>query len=130
MGEVLRRSFNAQLADRNTKDYDILVGREEEDHLYKLQVKTVRSAPWYVRASDFTGKMLDRITIYVLIGNERAAKPVRFFVTFNRDLANSPHHPPGWIGTGFIPLKAVEPFEEQWNKLNMIGHSPATKVVG
>jgi hypothetical protein len=27
MGELLRRGYDAQLADRNTKDYDILVGR-------------------------------------------------------------------------------------------------------
>src|SRR6478672_9971724 len=53
MGELLRRGYDAQLADRNTKDYDILVGQPGDPTLRKVQVKTVRSAPWYVRLTDF-----------------------------------------------------------------------------
>src|SRR5215470_8708090 len=33
MGELLKRGFDAQLADRNTKDYDLLVGLPEEPKL-------------------------------------------------------------------------------------------------
>ena len=47
MGEMLRRGFDAQLADRNPRRYDLLVGRAEEPTLRKVQVKTVRSQPWY-----------------------------------------------------------------------------------
>jgi len=32
MGELLRRGFDPQLADRNTKDYDVLVGRPGPAH--------------------------------------------------------------------------------------------------
>ena len=64
MGELLRRGFDAQLADRNTKAYDILVGRPESPELRKVQVRTVRSEPWYVKQSSFEGELLDQVTIY------------------------------------------------------------------
>ena len=51
MGELLRRGFDAQLADRNTKGHDMLVGSPEDPSLRKVQVKTVRAQPWYVRAT-------------------------------------------------------------------------------
>jgi hypothetical protein len=62
MGELLRRGFDAQLADRNTKGYDLLAGGSKADKLEKIQVKTVRSAPWYVRASQL---QQPGFTIYV-----------------------------------------------------------------
>lgn len=74
MGELLRRGFDAQLADRNTKAYDILVGRTESAELRKVQVKTVRGQPRYVKHSSFEGDLLDQVTIYVLIG-KRTAMP-------------------------------------------------------
>ena len=80
MGELLSRGFDAQLADRNTKSYDLLVGRPEEPTLRKVQVKTVRVQPWYVNTEDFEGDLLDRVTIYVLVGPEHGKKPVRFFI--------------------------------------------------
>jgi hypothetical protein len=55
MGELLRRGFDAQLAERNTKGYDLLVGRAEDLALRKAQVKTVRSQPWFVKLASFTG---------------------------------------------------------------------------
>jgi hypothetical protein len=55
------------------------------------QVKSVRSPPWYVKTASFKGKMLGEITIYVWIGREDARKPVRYFITKNRDcLRKSP----------------------------------------
>ena len=45
MGELLRRGFDAQLADRNTAGYDLLVGRRSDPALAKVQVKTVRAQP-------------------------------------------------------------------------------------
>lgn len=76
MGELLRRGFDAQLADRNTQGYDLLVGRSKEPTLRKVQVKTVRAQPWYVSTADFDGELLDRVTM----------KPVRFFIAKNWDL--------------------------------------------
>src|SRR5277367_5378903 len=44
MGELLRRGFDAQLADRNTRGYDLLVSRSSKP-MQRVQVKTVRSQP-------------------------------------------------------------------------------------
>src|SRR5438552_150487 len=100
MGELLRRGFDALLAARNTKGYDLVAGSADPDsRLEKIQVKTVRSPPWYVKASQ-----LERpgITIYVLLGSLKATEPVRFFVTRNENLAPRIHHPPGWEENGFM----------------------------
>src|SRR6266851_4505842 len=91
MGELLRRGFDAQLADRNTKGYDLLVGMAEDPSLRKVQVKTVRAQPWYVNVSDFTGERRDQVTVYVLLGAQNGAKSVRYFVAKNRELAKHVH---------------------------------------
>jgi hypothetical protein len=122
MGELLRRGFDAQLADRNTASYDLLVGRQEEASLHKVQIKTVRSPPWYVKVADFEGDMAG-VTIYVLLGDERASKAVRYFITFNRELAEHIHRPPGWPTNAFMPLKAVERYENCWDLLNVLNLS-------
>lgn len=70
IGELLRRGFDAQLADRNTQEYDVLVGQSTDKALRKVQVKSVRAAPWYVRISQFEKPNLDMVTIYVLLGSQ------------------------------------------------------------
>jgi hypothetical protein len=117
MGELLRKGFDAQLADRNTKSYDLLVGRPTEPSLRKVQVKTVRSQPWYVNLDDFEGDFLNRATVYVLIDKEGETRPVRFFIAKNRDVARYVHQPSGWKKRGFMPIKALETYEDQWNLL-------------
>jgi hypothetical protein len=124
MGELLRQGFDAQLADRNTKGYDLLVGREDEPELRKIQVKTVRSQPWYINVRDFTGDFLDRVTIYVLLGPPRGRKPVRFFIARNRDLVSHIHRPAGWKEHGFMNIKALEKYEDQWQLLRETNSSP------
>lgn len=119
MGELLRRGFDAQLADRNTKGYDILVGSAEESSLRKIQVKTVRAQLWYVKTADFKGDRLDQVTVYVLIGPEDGKKPVRFFIAKNRELAERIHRPSGWKEHGFMPIKALVPYEDQWDALRI-----------
>src|SRR2546425_105397 len=105
MGELLRRGYDAQLADRNTKGYDLLVGRSEEATLRKVQVKTVRAQPWYVSITDFKNEEgLDRTTIYVLLGDQDGKKPVRFFIAKNRGLKDGIHRPSGWTKYGFMSL--------------------------
>src|SRR5215208_886756 len=79
MGELLRRGYDAQLADRNTAGYDLLVGRPTDKALAKVQVKTVRTQPWYVKQSMFEADGLAQITIYVLLGKETAREAVRYF---------------------------------------------------
>jgi len=117
MGELLRRGFDAQLADRNTKGYDVLPGSAEKAHLRKVQVKTVRAQPWYVKTADFRGERLDQATVYVLLGAEDCKKPVRFFIAKNRDLAERVHRPSGWKENGFMPIKAVQQYENRWDLL-------------
>jgi hypothetical protein len=117
MGELLRRGFDAQLADRNTKTYDLLVGHPEEATLRKVQVKTVRVQPWYVNTGDFEGELLDRVTIYVLVGPEHGRKPVRYFIAKNCDLAGSIHRPAGWKKHGFMNIKTLQGHEDRWDAL-------------
>jgi hypothetical protein len=117
MGELLRRGYDAQLADRNTKGYDMLVGRDNESSLRKVQVKSVRSHPWYVKLASFEGKARNQVTVYVLVGSQDCKKPVRYFIARNRDLAKYVHRQSGWTKNGFMPMKAVEPYENQWENL-------------
>jgi len=119
MGELLRRGFDAQLADRNTKGYDLLVGRAGDGRdMRRVQVKSVRAPPWYVRRTDFTD-LPDQVTVYVIIGKEDAKKPVRYFITRNGDVAERVTRPPKWTGNvGFINLRAVEEFVDRWDILD------------
>jgi hypothetical protein len=91
MGELLRRGFDAQLADRNTKGYDLLVGHANDKALRKVQIKSVRTPPWYVKNEDFDVTAVVGVTIYVLIGPTEGNKPVRFFITRNLDLVKDVH---------------------------------------
>ncbi len=117
MGELLRRGLDAQIADRNTKGYDLLVGRAEDPTLRKVQVKTVRAPPWYVNTTHFQGDLLDQVTVYVLLGKEDGNGPVRYFIAKNIDVAAHVHLPKGWSDNGFISLKAVSDHEFNWDAL-------------
>ena len=97
MGELLRRGFDAQLADRNTKGYDLVAGPHGAD-LKRVQVKTVRTQPWFISRSSFEGDLLNQIAVYVLLGDEKSDKPVRFFIVKNRELAQHAHYPDGFSG--------------------------------
>lgn len=119
MGELLRRGFDAQLADRNTKGYDILFGLPADKVLKKLQVKTVRAAPWYVNVSSYTGAIDDQLTIFVLLGNEKADQHVRYFVTKNAEVAKGVHLPQNWKRNGFMPLNAIKEHEDRWELLTV-----------
>jgi hypothetical protein len=47
------QAWDAQLADRNTKGYDLLVGLPSDKSMRKVQVRTVRLPPWYVSKTQF-----------------------------------------------------------------------------
>ncbi len=96
MGELLRRGFDAQLADRNTKGYDLLVGMAEDPSLRKVQVKTVRVQPWYVSVADFTAERRGQVMVYVLSGAQDGARSVRYFIAKNREPVDQVHTPSGW----------------------------------
>jgi hypothetical protein len=118
MGELLRRGFDAQLADRNTKGYDLLVGRPEGKNMRKIQVKTKRTPPWYVKQASFKGTNLNQVTVYVLIGPENGEKPVRYFIAKNHAVAQYVHRPSKkWRKNAFMPMKAVEKYEGRWDAL-------------
>jgi hypothetical protein len=120
MGELLRRGFDAQLADRNTAGYDLLVGRQAAHTLTKVQVKTVRAQPWDVKQSSFVGAMGEQVTIYVMIGDEMAKSAVRYFVARNADLAGAFSVPAKWPTNAFMPLRALEPHENRWDILHAL----------
>ena len=114
MGELLRRGFDAQLADRNTKDYDILVGLPTDKVLKKLQVKTVRSAPWYINKASYSDELANQLTIFVLLGGEKAQKQVRYFITRNCDVSSHVHQPANWVTSGFMSLNVLKEYEDRW----------------
>jgi hypothetical protein len=120
MGELLRRGYDAQLADRNTQGYDLLVGRGADQYLRKVQVKTVRQQPWFIRVSDFAERP-NQPTVYVLIGPENISTPARFFIAINSELADRFHHPKEWKASekdsGFMKLEALKPYEGNWAAL-------------
>jgi hypothetical protein len=112
MGELLRRGYDAQLADRNTKGYDLLVGKANTtDDMRKVQVKSVRSPPWYVNPRYFEGPDAKQVTVYVLVGLETARHPVRYFIAKNRDVAKYLHTPPNWKDTAFLRMPALADYE-------------------
>src|ERR1700739_4880267 len=119
MGELLRRGYDAQLADRNTKGYDILVARKDKAPFHRIQVKAVRSQPWYVKQASFKDDaFLDQVTVYVLLGKEDAKAKIRYFVVPNRLVAEHVHVPnTSWHNSAFMPLKAIEQYDGRWDLL-------------
>ena len=118
MGELLRREYDAQLADRNTAGYDLLVGRAKDPTLTKVQIKTVRTAPWYVKQAAFKDPaMLEQITIYVLLGKLGTVVPVRYFIARNFDLAGQEQISPNWKDNAFMPYRTLVPYEDRWDML-------------
>jgi hypothetical protein len=114
LGELLRRGYDVQLADRNTKGYDVLIGNATDKTLRKVQVKTVRSGAWYINTSQFKGDSLDLVTIYVLLGPESSKNPVRYFIVKNRDVESFVERQPGWTVTAFMSLKNIAQHENRW----------------
>ena len=113
MGELLRRGLHAQLADRNTKGYDILVAKTEQGSLRNIQVKSSRSKSWFVRQANFRKKAPDQTSVYVLVGSVNCKTPVRFFVAKNRGLRTNKTSP-NWRKYATISIKALEQYENRW----------------
>ncbi len=114
MTELLRRGFEAELAGASYEKHDVLV--RVRGFLPKpICVKTVHSAPWYVRW-DLFAKRADQVTVYVLLGAETEAA-ARFFVVKNRDLAGQFRQPPSWKAFGFIDVESVAKYENNWGIL-------------
>ena len=117
MGELLKRGYDAQLADRNTKGYDVLVGLEKDKELRKVQVKSVRDSASVRKCRRLQGDSVVQTTIYVLVGSADSKKPVRYFVAKNSDLVQYVKQPAGWRSSAFMPLKALQQFEDNWAAL-------------
>jgi len=117
MGELLRRGFDAQLADRNTKGYDLLVGIAGDQKLRKVQVKTSRGGGWHVKVKSFEKELQNQVTVYVSIGKNDFEKPVRYFVVQNKKVRSEVRKPKKWRLNAFLGLKAVESFENRWHSL-------------
>ena len=114
MAELLRRGFEAELAAASHEKHDMFV-RARGSRPKPIQIKTVHSAPWYVRRASFA-KRADQVTVYVLLGAE-AVTPARFFVVKNGDLAIHVRQPPTWKAFGFVDVKSVEQYEDNWDIL-------------
>ena len=114
MTALLRRGFEAELAGASYEKHDVLV-RVRGSLPKPIWIKTVHSAPWYVR-SDLFARRADHVTVYVLLGVETET-PARFFVVKNGDLAAQFRQPPTWKAFGFIDVKSVEKYEDNWDIL-------------
>jgi hypothetical protein len=57
--------------------------------------------------------------VHFLLGSEKKADlaRVRFFIVKNGAVAKDIHCPPGWTTNGFLPLKAVEKYENNWDAI-------------
>ena len=115
MTELLRRGFEAEFAGASYDKYDMVV-RARGSRPKPIHIKTVHSAPWYVRW-DLFAKRADQVTVYVLLGVETATS-ARFFVVKNSDLAAQFRQPPNWKAFGFIDVKSVEKYEDNWDILS------------
>jgi hypothetical protein len=114
MTELLRRGFEAELAGASYEKHDVLV-RVRGFPPKPICVKTVHSAPWYVRR-DLFARRSDQVTVYVLLGAETET-PARFFVVKNSDLAAQFRQPPTWKAFGFIDVNSVDKYEDNWDIL-------------
>jgi hypothetical protein len=114
MNELLRRGFEAELAGASYEKHDMLVW-VGGSRAKPIRIKTVHSAPWYVRC-DLFARRADQVTVYVLLGAE-AETPARFFVVKNSDLAAQFRQPPTWKAFGFIDVKSVDKYEDNWDIL-------------
>jgi hypothetical protein len=115
MAELLRQGLDAQLADRNTKGYDLLVGRAGDSSLRKVQVKTARHRSWWVNRVDFEGAGLKQPTVYVLM--HAKGGPVRYFIVENARLKDRATWPLKWKNYGFVKLAAIQKYENRWEEL-------------
>ena len=102
------------LSEFAIEEYDLLV-RAGDSPPKPVQVRTVHSTPWYVRCASFV-EASDQVTVYVLLGAERM-QSARFFVARNGDLASQFRQPPTWKAFGFIDVKSVEKYEDNWDIL-------------
>ena len=68
MTELLRRGFEAESAGASYEKHDMLV-RVCESQPKPIRIKTVHSAPWYVRW-DLFARGADQVTVYVLLAAE------------------------------------------------------------
>jgi hypothetical protein len=93
--ELKRRWFDARPARSRSNKHRLLVWAHDSAPK-PIQVRTVHSAPWYVRRAIFA-KRADQVTVYVLLGAETKG-PARFFVIKNSDLANELRQPPDLEG--------------------------------
>jgi len=116
MAELLGRGFDAEFAGPGSRGHDLLVWSTDSS-ARPIQVRTVHSAPWYVRRSSFVGSRADQVTVYVLLGVERRVTSPRFFVVKNSELAGQFRQPPNWTAFGFIDAKMVEHYEDNWGIL-------------
>jgi hypothetical protein len=114
MDELSRRGFEARLSDR--KEHVLLV-RAGDSAPKAVQVKTVRSTPWYARRVSLDGSLANEVTVYVLLGLERGGKSARFFVARNRDLAARFRRSPTSNPIVLIDAKSVEQYEDNWEIL-------------
>lgn len=119
MGELLRRGFDTQLADRNTKAYDILVVDKADKNCQKIEVKTARTHSWFARLEDYKKpERLGQVTVFVHLSKNNK-KPARFFIVKNHDVRKMKivRKASKWQKHGSVRLNDLRPYENRWENL-------------
>jgi hypothetical protein len=57
------------------------------------------------------------MTVYVLLGPDVSTQPARFFIVKNDDIGQHAQYPDGWKASGFMKLKPIEQYENNWDAL-------------
>jgi hypothetical protein len=49
------------------------------------------------------------------LGDEKAQKQIRYFITRNSEVISQVHHPQNWEYNGFMPINALKEYEDRWD---------------
>jgi hypothetical protein len=111
--ELQKRGLQVQLDDH--LKCDVLIRRDDRS-MMPVQVRTVHVSPWYVPSSSFVGKASQQVTVYVLLGSEKA-RSTRFFIARNADVATKFRRPSNEMVYGFIDLDSLKEYEDDWSAI-------------
>jgi hypothetical protein len=115
IGELLRRGFDAQLANFSPRKHGLArSGRRLAAEAHSSQGRAFDAM---VRPPSKFCRERGQSSVYVLLGVERSVKSARFFVVKNSDLVAQFRRPSNWKAFGFIDATTVEKYENNWDIL-------------
>ena len=113
MTELLRRGFEAEFAGASYEKHDMVVRVHGSTETYSHQDRAFGAM---VRARGCVCQACGSGD-GVRPSRGRNWNPARFFMVKNSDLAAEFRQPPTWKAFGFIDVKSVEKYEDNWDIL-------------